>query len=81
MCNPSNFTGGGGAGGADELEVEIMPDGTIKTSAGKVSAANHGNAEQFLAYLARLTGGQVKRERKHGAGAHTHATEQNKATQ
>lgn len=56
---------------ADNIEIEILPDGTIKTSTDKVSMPNHANAEAFLREMARLAGGPTERKRKHGH-AHTH---------
>ena len=46
---------------ADKLTLEILPDGTIKSTADGVSAANHDNAENFLRNVATLAGGQVTR--------------------
>jgi len=57
---------------ADQIEIEILPDGTIKTSTDRVSMPNHATAEAFLRDMARLAGGQVKRERKQGV-VHTYA--------
>lgn len=60
----------------DTLNIEILEDGTIKTTSDAVSAANHENAEQFLKAMARLAGGETTREArkdvKHGH-AHTHS--------
>jgi len=72
---------------ADVIEIEILADGSLKTSTGRVSAANHGNAEKFLLDLARGCGGQTTRTRKvtglgiavhghshvHGGQVHSHA--------
>jgi len=50
----------------DTLEIEILPDGTIKTTTSKVSAANHKAADEFMAMIAKLTGGKTtKQKRKH----------------
>lgn len=48
----------------DELTIEILSDGTIKTTTDAVSAANHDNAEQFLRSMARLAGGETTREKR-----------------
>jgi hypothetical protein len=60
----------------DTLTIEILDDGTIKTSSDAVSAANHESAEQFLRAIARLAGGETTREArndvKHGH-VHSHA--------
>lgn len=54
----------------DVMEIEVLADGTIKTSTNKVSMANHANAEGFLRMLAQLTGGESKRTLKIGASLH-----------
>lgn len=46
---------------SDKLTMEILPDGTIKTSTDAVSGANHDNAENFLRNVATLTGGKSTR--------------------
>lgn len=56
----------------DELHITILPDGTIKTTTGQFSPANHQSAEQFLADVARLTGGAVARQRQPHAHTHQH---------
>jgi hypothetical protein len=56
----------------DKLTIEILPDGTIKTSSDQVSQANHDNAEKFLAAMARLAGGSTSRVSKKGAPVHHH---------
>jgi hypothetical protein len=63
----------------DTLIIEILEDGTIKTTSDTVSAANHESAEQFLRSVARLAGGETTREaRKHVKHGHTHAHVQEK---
>lgn len=56
----------------DEIKIEIMPDGTIKTFTDKVGQANHSNAEGFLTEMARLSGGTSSIKKKHSHG-HTHS--------
>lgn len=57
----------------DTLKIEILEDGTIKTTSDAVSAANHDNAEQFLRAMARLAGGETTREaRKNVKHSHSH---------
>lgn len=56
--------------GADSFTVEILADGTIKSTTGKVGAQNHQNAEGFFAMIARLTGGKLSIFRR---GDHEHA--------
>jgi hypothetical protein len=55
----------------DTIQIEILPNGTIKTSTDRVSMPNHANAEQFLREIGRLAGGAVDRKRKVGH-VHTH---------
>lgn len=57
---------------ADALTIEILEDGTIRTTTDAVSGANHANAEQFLAYIATLAGGETTRARRGEAQAHHH---------
>ena len=43
---------------SDVINIEILPDGTIKSTTDRVSAPNHANAEGFFREMARLTGDQ-----------------------
>jgi hypothetical protein len=56
----------------DKITIEILEDGTIKTTTDAVSSANHQNAEQFLREIASLAGGVVKRTLRVGASLHSH---------
>lgn len=51
----------------DIIDIEILEDGTIKSSADKISAPNHSSAEAFLSQMEKLAGGVVKRVGKSGA--------------
>ena len=44
---------------SDELRVEILPDGRLKITTPTVSASAHRNADQFMALVRQLMGGQV----------------------
>lgn len=46
---------------ADKMKIEVLADGTIKTTTDPISGANHQNAEQFLDFMARMGGGETKR--------------------
>lgn len=78
MC--ANGKASGNFGKADVMEIEILEDGTIKTTTGAVSGANHANAEQFLKYMATLAGGTTERVKRgdvqtnhhHHHGEHEH---------
>lgn len=56
----------------DQFTIRILADGTIKMQSGKVGAANHANAEQFFKEVARLSGGETKRERAGNVEHHHH---------
>jgi hypothetical protein len=57
---------------ADEVTIEILDDGTIKSTTNPVSPANHQSAESFMKDLAQLTGGEATRTRRGHRHAHTH---------
>ncbi len=56
----------------DKIEVEILPDGTIKVTTDPISQPNHVGADRLLALFGELAGGAVTitKRAKHG---HTHA--------
>lgn len=58
---------------ADRFIVDILDDGTIKTTTDKVSAANHGNADNFIREMFRLAGGPVEIKHRHGKKIHLHS--------
>lgn len=43
--------------GGDTIDVNVLSDGTIKSSTDKISMPNHSNAENFFASMQRLAGG------------------------
>lgn len=58
---------------ADKMTIEILADGTIKTTTDKISAPNHASADAFLRDVAQLTGNQTtKTKRSHSHAQHTH---------
>jgi hypothetical protein len=57
----------------DKLEVEILDDGTLKITSGRVSMANHMNAEAFLREMGRMCGGRVERKQRKGVMAQAHS--------
>lgn len=52
----------------DVIEVEIMPDGSIKITTDPISDPNHTNAEKLL--LAIGEAGKTTRKRKQGSSHH-----------
>lgn len=65
----------------DKFTIEVLEDGTVKTTTDKISAPNHQSAEHFMAMLAKFCGGPVTRVRRneglhhhhhHEHGEHTH---------
>lgn len=67
----------------DKLTIEVLADGTVKTTTDSISPANHRQAEEFMRLLATLTGGETTRIRNvrgaqhgrlhHEGEEHTHA--------
>lgn len=60
----------------DAITIEILPDGTIKTTTDKVSMPNHSTAEGFLREMARVAGGKTERKARAKKGivhSHTHS--------
>lgn len=56
----------------DNVRIEILADGTIKSTTDAVSPENHANAEAFLKMLASLTGGESRRQARGDAPTHSH---------
>lgn len=56
----------------DIINVEILPDGRIKTTTSKISAANHRQADAALNLLAELMGGAVEEEPNKVRHGHAH---------
>jgi hypothetical protein len=56
----------------DKFIIEILEDGTIKTTTDTVSAANHNNADNFIREMFRLAGGEVEIRHRHGKAMHYH---------
>ncbi len=48
---------------SDEITVEILDDGRIKTTTPQISAGNHRAADEFLKLVNELMGGQVEEEK------------------
>jgi len=59
----------------DNLQIEILADGTIKTTTDQVSGPNHQTAEQFLKMVAQLTGGETTRTKRKESHSHVHSHE------
>ncbi len=57
---------------ADTLKVTILPDGTLQIVTDRISPANHANAEQALAVIAKLAGGSTTREHRKDKAGHYH---------
>lgn len=56
----------------DTITIEVLDNGTIKTSNDAISSANHQSAESFLKQLAEFAGGRLEIKRKPGAHLHAH---------
>lgn len=57
---------------SDTMRIEILADGTIKTTTDPISPAVHASAEAFMKDLQTLTGGPTTRTARHDH-AHSHA--------
>lgn len=57
---------------ADIMTIEVLADGTIKTTTDPISPQNHQSAEDFLKGVSQLTGGEVTRTKRHAHHSHTH---------
>jgi hypothetical protein len=68
----------------DEIDIEILPDGTVKTTTPKISAANHSSAHSFMHSITDLLGGAKTAKKRTGmthAHEHEHTHDQQKAGQ
>lgn len=48
----------------DEMEVEILADGSVKFTTDEISGPNHGSAEELLRQIAFGMGGPVRRTKQ-----------------
>ena len=59
----------------DKIEIQILDDGTIKVITPGISGTNHRNADQMLAMMSKIAGGEMTRENTGKRGhIHKHAT-------
>jgi hypothetical protein len=65
----------------DEIQIEILADGTIKCEVDSISGPNHLVADKFLIWIAEQAGGAKERRRRgaHAHGEHTHTHDKVKA--
>jgi len=56
----------------DRIKIQILDDGTIKSTTDAVSPENHENAEAFLTRLAKETGSEIHRVNRGDAHVHHH---------
>ena len=56
----------------DIIEIEILDDGTIKSTTDPISPANHSSADKFFKLMAELAGGGTVRQRRSHKHAHVH---------
>jgi len=56
----------------DIFNIEILEDGTIKSTTPKISASNHANANQFMQMIARLAGGATDIKHRDKTTDHHH---------
>lgn len=62
--------------GKGEIEIEILPNGDLKIETGDMAGAAHKSADEFLADVLALMGGNEERvslnKHKHGHHHHDH---------
>tara|TARA_Y100000310_G_C20555292_1_gene750189 strand:- start:612 stop:818 length:207 start_codon:yes stop_codon:yes gene_type:complete len=64
----------------DTLNVKILEDGTLVVETDKISTGNHRSADELIATLTTMMGGQVKRRAKTKRNVgHTHVRNQQRA--
>ena len=59
----------------DEMKLEILSDGTISVSTDKISGKNHVSADEFLAEVEKLAGGErvvTKKKNRFAHQSHSH---------
>ena len=57
----------------DRMQIEITESGVLKITTDVLTAANHANAEAFLAQLARDAGGKDTTRTRRSDAQHTHS--------
>lgn len=57
---------------ADTMRIEVLKDGTIKSTVDPISPAQHQSAEAFMKDLQTLTGGPTSRTARHDKATHVH---------
>jgi len=60
----------------DQLHVTILDDGRVRIDTDAISLANHLGADELLAFLGRLLGGETITQPKAHAHTHTHRGQQ-----
>jgi hypothetical protein len=56
----------------NELDIEILEDGSLRITSERFSAAVHMTAERFLTEIASLAGGKVVVQKQGKAHTHSH---------
>lgn len=56
----------------DKIEIEILPDGTLKMTTDKISAPNHGKFEMLIREIVAMAGGAYTSKQRPGTTSHTH---------
>jgi len=58
---------------SDTMSIEVLADGTISVSTDKISGQNHVSADEFLAEVSKLAGGERVTTKKKNRFAHAHS--------
>ena len=57
----------------DQMNIEILEDGTISFTTDKISQKNHASADEFLSEVQRLAGGTRETQKHKGKFVYTHS--------
>lgn len=55
-----------------QLDIRVLADGTLRIETGDMSGVNHKSADQFLAEMARVMGGEVEIQKAEHPHHHHH---------
>jgi len=57
----------------DQMNIEILEDGTISFITDAISQKNHASADEFLGEVQKLTGGNRETQKRKRGFAYTHS--------
>ena len=57
----------------DQMNIEILEDGTISFITDAISQKNHASADDFITEVHKLAGGQRETQKRKQSYSHSHA--------